>query len=72
MQITQLKEPRSSPELLNSLEIVMASLKLMESTLLGMKQLLPYVGKGLATEMLDALIQEAESQVAEIKRRVIQ
>jgi len=31
-----------------------------------------YVGKGLATEMLDAVIQDAESQMAEIKRRVIQ
>ena len=65
------QKTRSSSDLFNSLEIVMVSLKAMESTLLGMKQLLPYVGTGLATEMLDALIQEAESQIAEIKRRVI-
>jgi hypothetical protein len=61
----------SSPDPFDSLEIVMVSLKIMESTVLGMKQIRRFVGSGVATEMLDALIQEAELQMTEIKRRVI-
>ena len=56
----------------DSLEFVMASLKQMEATLLGVQQLRQYVGDRPGKEMLDALIQEAESQFAEIKRMVIQ
>ena len=56
----------------DSLEFVMASLKQMEATLLGMKQLRQYVSVGPGKEMHDALIQEAESRFAEIKRMVIQ
>ena len=55
----------------DALEIVLASLKLMESTLLGMKQVRQYVGKGPATEILDSLIDEAEVKIVEIKRRVV-
>ena len=57
------------PDPFDSLEIVMASLKQMEATLLGMKQLRQYVGNGAGKEMLDSLIAEAESQIAEVKRR---
>jgi hypothetical protein len=64
-------ELRPLPDPFKSLEIVMASLRVMESTLLGMKQLLPYVGTEIATEMLDSLIHETESQIVEIKQRVI-
>ena len=31
-----------------------------------------YVGNGLGKEMLELLIEEAEAQIADIKRRVIQ
>jgi len=61
----------SSPVPIDSLDIVMVSLKIMESTVLGMKQLRPFVGRDVATEMLDSSIQEAELQITEIKRRVI-
>ena len=55
---------------LEYLEIIIASLKVMESTLLGMKQVRQYVGEGVATEILDSLIRESESEISAIKRRV--
>jgi hypothetical protein len=44
----------------------------MESTLLGLKQLRQLSPKGLPTEKLDSLIEEAESQIAEVKRKVME
>lgn len=54
-----------------SLEIVMASLKQMEATVLGMEQLRKYISDGPGREILDSLIQEAESQIEDVKRLVI-
>ena len=56
----------------DAFETVLECLKRMESNLMGLKQMRDYVGKGLGKEMLDSLIEEAESQIAEIKRKVIQ
>ena len=56
----------------NALETVFECLKRMEATLEGMKEMRLYVGKGLTATMLEALIVEAESQIAEIKRKVMQ
>ena len=61
----------SVPDPFDALEIVLASLKLMESTLLGMRQVRQYVGNGPATEILDSLIDEAEVKIGEIKRKVV-
>jgi hypothetical protein len=61
---------RFLPDSFDSLEIVMASLNLMESTLLGVRRVRQYVGAGIATKMLDLLIQEGDSQVSAIKRKV--
>ena len=57
---------------LNSLETVLALIKQMEDTLLGLKQLRIYVGKGAAQKMVALLIEEGEAKLAEIKRRVKQ
>jgi hypothetical protein len=46
------------------LDMVMACLKQMESTVLGLRQLRSFIGKGSGQEMLDALIVEAEEQIA--------
>jgi hypothetical protein len=54
------------------LDMVMACLKQMESTVLGLRQLRSFIGKGSGQEMLDALIVEAEEQIAQIKRRILQ
>ena len=56
----------------DSLAAVLECLTQMESNLLGMKQMRDYVGQGVGREMLEALIEEAESQIAEIKRKLIQ
>lgn len=56
----------------DALETLLECLKRMEATLLGMKQMRHYVGDGLGKEMLESLIEEAEAQIADIKRRVIQ
>ena len=56
----------------DALETLFECLKRMEATLLGMKQMRHYVGDGLGKEMLESLIDEAEAQLADIKRRVIQ
>jgi Tfp pilus assembly protein PilX len=62
---------RFMPERFDSLEIVLAHLEVMRSTLLGMKRVRQYIDGGLATEMLDSLIQEAESQISATQRRVV-
>jgi hypothetical protein len=56
----------------NSLETILALLKQMEATLLGLKQLRGYVGKGVGQQMLEVLIEEADAKLTEIKRKVIQ
>ena len=44
--------------------------KQMESNLLGMRELRPYIDSNLGTEMLDPLIEEAKLKIAEVKRNV--
>lgn len=56
----------------DAFETVLECLKRMEAILLGMKQMREYVGRGLGKQMLDSLIEEADSQITEIKRKVIQ
>ena len=56
----------------DSLEAALVLLKHMESTLLGLKQLRRYVGKGMGSEMLEVIIDECEGHLAEIKRKLIQ
>ena len=56
----------------NPLHAVYDCLKRMESILMGMKQMRSYVATGLGREMLESLIEEAETQIAEVKQRVIQ
>jgi len=55
----------------DSLETVLECLKKMESILMGLKQLREYVGKGLAREMLDSLIEEADSQITLVKQKLM-
>ena len=54
-----------------SFETILALIKQMEATLLGLQQLREYVGSGVGREMLELLIEEAESNIADIKRNVI-
>jgi hypothetical protein len=54
------------------LEIILALIKEMEIALLGLQQLRGYVGKGPGQQMLELLIHETETNLAEIKRRLTQ
>lgn len=53
-------------------DTILALLKHMESTLLGLKQLRGYVGKGVGSEMLEVIIDDCETHLTEIKRKLIQ
>jgi len=55
----------------DAFETVLECVKRMEAILMGMKQMREYVGKGLGKEMLESLVKEADSQIAEIKRRMV-
>jgi hypothetical protein len=57
---------------LNSLETILALIKQMEDTLLGLKELRIYVGKGAALKMVELLIEEGEVNLREIRRRLNQ
>jgi len=59
----------TSPDRMNA---VMLYLKQIESTVLGMKLLLPLIAKDQGRDLLDALIAEAEVQICKIKRRLVQ
>lgn len=48
---------------------VLACLKRMEVSLLGMKKMRRYLDEGPQKAMLESLIDEAESQIAELKRK---
>ena len=55
-----------------SLEIILALLRQLEATLLGLKQLRGYVGQGVGKDVLAELIEEGEAKLAEVKRKLIQ
>jgi hypothetical protein len=56
----------------DSLEMILALLKQLEATLLGLKQLRGYVGQGAGKDMLEELIAEGEDKLAQMKRKLIQ
>jgi len=56
----------------DSLEMILALIKQLESLLLGLRQLRGLVAHGVAQYMVDELIQEGETNLTELKRRLIQ
>jgi len=56
----------------NSLDTILALIKQLEATLLRLKQVRGLVGEGVAGDMLELLIEESETKLAEIRRKVIQ
>jgi hypothetical protein len=56
----------------DSLEMILALLRQLETTVLGLKQLRGYVGQGVGQEMLEELIEEGENKLTELKRKLIQ
>jgi hypothetical protein len=55
----------------DSLDTILALLKQMEATLIGLQQLRGYVGGGAGEKMLQVLIEEVENGLAEVKRKLI-
>ena len=60
------------PHDLESVDTILTLLKQMEATLLGLKQLRLYVGKGIGQQMLEVLIEEAETKIVEAKGKLMQ
>ena len=56
----------------DSLDTILALIKQLEATLMGLKQLRGYVGDGAGSQTLEVLIQEAEGKLAELKQKLIQ
>jgi len=46
--------------------------KRMESIVLGMKLMRGYVGERLGKQMFESVIEEAETEIVEVNRKVIQ
>jgi hypothetical protein len=55
----------------DSLDSALALVRQMEATFLGLKKLRDYVPSGRAREMLEALIEETETHLAQTKRRLV-
>lgn len=56
----------------NSLETVLVLINQLEAMLLGLKQMRAYVAQGVEREMLESVIDDSETKLAEIRRKVIQ
>jgi len=57
---------------LESAETILALLKQLEATLLGLRQLRGYVGKGPGLMMVELLVEEGEKTIAEVKNKLMQ
>lgn len=57
---------------LDSIDTILALVKQLEATVLGLRQLRSFVGKGVAAQMLEVLIEEGEAKIAEVKRKLMQ
>ncbi len=55
-----------------SLEIVLALINQLEAELLGLKQMRAFAVEGVERQMLESVIENSETKLAEIKREVIQ
>lgn len=66
MHLTQRKAYQFHP-----FEVVLECLRRMETTLISLKEMRGFVGRGIGNEMLEVLIEETELQIAELKRRVV-
>jgi hypothetical protein len=55
----------------DSLDTILALIEQMEATLQGLRKLRRYV-RGVGAGMLEVLIEESESKIVEVKRRLMQ
>jgi hypothetical protein len=53
------------------LDTIFVLIKQLETTLLGLRHLRGYVGKGVGLQMLEVLIEEGEAKLAEVRKRLV-
>jgi hypothetical protein len=56
----------------NALETVLALINQLEAALLGLKQMRALVVEGVEQQTLESVIENSETRLADIKRKVIQ
>jgi hypothetical protein len=56
----------------NALETVLALINQLEAALLGLKQMRAFVVEGVEQQTLESVIENSETRLADIKRKVIQ
>lgn len=56
----------------NSLETILVLIKQLQAALLELKQMRAYVVQGVEQKMLESVIVDNETRLAEIRRKVIQ
>lgn len=56
----------------DNLDTILALIKQIESALIGMKQLRGYLGNGPGLQMVEAIIEEMETNLAQVKRKLVQ
>jgi len=57
---------------LESAETILTLLKQLEATLLGLRQLRGYVGRGPGLMIVEVLVEEGEKKIAEVKSKLMQ
>lgn len=71
-KLDKMKARVSVGDNLDTIDTILGLIKQLEATVLGLRQLRSYVGKGVAAEMLEILIDEGEAKIAEVKRKLMQ
>ena len=56
----------------NSLETILGLIRQLQAGLLGLKQMRAYAMQGVEQELLESVIVDNETRLAEIRRKVIQ
>ena len=56
----------------NSLETILGLIRQLQAALVELKQMRAYVVQGVEQEMLESVIMDNETRLAEIRRKVIQ
>ena len=57
---------------LDTVNVILGQIKQLEATVLGLQQLRSYIGNGVEAEILESLMTEAETKIAEVKGKLMQ
>lgn len=57
---------------LDTVNVILGLIKQLEATVLGLQQLRSYIGNGIEAEILESLMTEGETKIAEVKRKLMQ